>query len=503
MSSWDEGYFTEDGYTYGYYRELSPMFQRFCLIAHGIVPPEYGRESSHIELGFGQGVSAAIHAAATPGKYHGNDFSPSHAAHAIELAKAAGCGADFSDDSFEELLERDDLPRFDTISLHGVWTWVSAKNQELIVRFARRLLKPGGSLYVSYNCLPGWAPDSPLREIFALYDKYLRTGSGAKERMDGAIGFARALFDANPAYRGAAPHIIDRLENATRDKPNYFAHEYLNRDWNLSYFTDVAEKMAEAKLDFACTASPKESLGELSLARSAADFLRTIRHPIAREQARDYFVNRQFRKDIYIRGVRKLSAGESAKKIVSMRYVPAWKGSSTKDVSGGLQHSLTEYLMEDAPSPKSFELYLERHPNMTAKILAEAISILVSRAVIVPCNTEENASHLKGRTDALNAYLCKRAVSAGDLNLLASPVTGGAISIGRIEMSLIPFVKEGIEDPTQLARKAFRTFSSDEGGLFVDGIELRTPEEGLAELKKLVSVFLKDRLPFLRALGIL
>ena len=33
---WNEGYLTGVGYTYGYYRETSPVFQRFCLLLRGL-----------------------------------------------------------------------------------------------------------------------------------------------------------------------------------------------------------------------------------------------------------------------------------------------------------------------------------------------------------------------------------------------------------------------------------------------------------------------------------
>src|SRR3954466_3663092 len=59
---WSEGYFTGVGYTYGYYRETSPVFQRFCLLLRGLEPPSAA--SAHCELGFGQGVSININAAA-------------------------------------------------------------------------------------------------------------------------------------------------------------------------------------------------------------------------------------------------------------------------------------------------------------------------------------------------------------------------------------------------------------------------------------------------------
>ena len=106
MNEWNEGYFTEVAYTYGYYRELNPVFQRFCLILRGFAPPVPSDNSTHCELGYGQGVTANIHAAANPGQYFGTDFNPAHSAHANELCQASGANAQFFDDSFEQLLDR-------------------------------------------------------------------------------------------------------------------------------------------------------------------------------------------------------------------------------------------------------------------------------------------------------------------------------------------------------------------------------------------------------------
>lgn len=122
--AWNEGYFTDVGYTYGYYREINPVFQRYCLLLHGFAASE-NIGAHHCELGFGQGVSVNIHAAANPGHYVATDFNPAHAAHANTLATAAGSQARLYDDSFE-LLAREDLPSFDSISLHGIWTWAAA-----------------------------------------------------------------------------------------------------------------------------------------------------------------------------------------------------------------------------------------------------------------------------------------------------------------------------------------------------------------------------------------
>src|SRR6185436_12341439 len=62
-----------------------------------------------------------------------------------------------------------DLPRFDYIVAHGVYSWIDATGREDVRRFIDRHLAPGGLVYVSYNAMPGWASDLPfqylLREV--------------------------------------------------------------------------------------------------------------------------------------------------------------------------------------------------------------------------------------------------------------------------------------------------------------------------------------------------
>ena len=39
MNSWNEGYFTESTYTYGYYQDINPIWQNFCVLANNFVTP--------------------------------------------------------------------------------------------------------------------------------------------------------------------------------------------------------------------------------------------------------------------------------------------------------------------------------------------------------------------------------------------------------------------------------------------------------------------------------
>ena len=67
---WTEGYVTGIDYTYGYHAELSPARLQFSLLTAGydVSLPAAGA-MSYLELGFGQGLSLTIHAAATGGRF--------------------------------------------------------------------------------------------------------------------------------------------------------------------------------------------------------------------------------------------------------------------------------------------------------------------------------------------------------------------------------------------------------------------------------------------------
>ena len=46
MNDWNEGYFTDTAYTYGYFRDVSPVFQNFCLLASPLTGCGVGADRS-------------------------------------------------------------------------------------------------------------------------------------------------------------------------------------------------------------------------------------------------------------------------------------------------------------------------------------------------------------------------------------------------------------------------------------------------------------------------
>jgi SAM-dependent methyltransferase len=231
MRDRDEGYVTELPYTLGYYPELDPRRARKTLASAGV---EIAPIRRACELGFGRGLSVAIHAVAGDAEWWGNDLLPQHVEEVETLTRGLTDRLHISAETFAEFCTREDLPEFDFIALHGVWSWISENNRQIIKAFIDRKLATGGVLYLSYNTRKAWESVLPLR-------KFLVTEAAKPELA------SRALADRIEAALVAAQQVVARDLLPARDDPAfekhlriirhqakpYLAHEYFNRDWAL------------------------------------------------------------------------------------------------------------------------------------------------------------------------------------------------------------------------------------------------------------------------------
>ncbi len=319
--NWTSGYVSEIDYTYGYYRELNPNNLRLACLSADIAAPSTG-PLRYLELGFGQGLSFNIHAAAFAGEFWGTDFNPTQTANARAFADASGSGAILLDDLFAELAARSDLPEFDIIGLHGIWSWISDDNRRTIVDIIRRKLRVGGIVYNSYNCLPGWAPGMPLRHLMTLHaDLAGSDASGMLGKIEGAVNFAKQVVDSGALYFRANPAVGERLKGLSGQSRKYLAHEFFNRDWEVMPFSDVARWLDDAKVSFVASANLLDHVEAVNLTAEGQKLLASIRNPILRQSVRDYFINQQFRRDVFVKGPRRLSRLNRIEVLKSQSFV--------------------------------------------------------------------------------------------------------------------------------------------------------------------------------------
>jgi SAM-dependent methyltransferase len=514
QTTWGEGYVTDIGYTYGYYRDLSPNFQKFCLLLAGFDSLDFTPDSQHCELGFGQGVSVNIHAATTVGRFFGTDFNPTHAAHANKIASASGHQAQLFDDSFEQLLNRTDLPLFDSISLHGIWSWISTHNQHILLKFLGKYLKPGGVVYISYNCLPGMSATLPLKELFNCYTELGCTETNLLARVSATMNFTQTLFDAEPAYVKASPQIVGKFNDIKTKDPYYLAHEYFNQDWQTFSFFQITRLMNPAKLEYKTTSDLLNLIDSINLTPQATAFLETIENRILREQTKDYFFNRQFRKDLYQRGSLPLTKTQQVNKLKATRFVLLYNPENVaKTVDGHagrfdlrqeIYQPILAELSKDQSSPKTLALLCKQLSHIPYEQILDALVILIALNYVSPCQTEDMVVQVKDSCQRFNQYILDQALDNANITFLASPLTGSGISASRIvQIFLYAYSIERIKDTADLAQYCWAILKA-QNLLVLDNNRqaIQTEEGNLSHLNTLANSFINETLVIMAAHGI-
>jgi SAM-dependent methyltransferase len=510
MTDWTAGYVADIGYTFGYYLELNPSRVKLAFTNVGLVCPEFG---AACELGFGQGVSTNIHAAASITHWSGTDFNPSQAGFAQELAAVAGSDAKLFDQAFDEFSNRCDLPEFDYIGLHGIWSWISDENRAVIVDFIRRKLKVGGVLYISYNTQPGWAAMVPMRDLLTGHAEVMgASGHGIIPRIDAALAFAEKLLATNPSYAKVNPQIAERVKKIKEQNRNYVAHEYFNRDWMPMSFADLGRWLEPAKLEFAASAHYLDYVDAINLSNEQQTLLKEIPDAMFRQTVRDFMVNQQFRKDYWVRGGRKMSTLEQSENIRAQKVILA---SPSSDILLKATGALGEASLSDAVYTPILEALsdhkaksigqleqLLKGRSITFAQITQAILILVGVGHLYAVQDDGIISKTKKRTDKLNAHLIQKARGSSEITYLASPVTGGGIAVGRFQQLFLLAFNLGKKQPAEWAQVAWQMLQAQGQKILKDGKALETPEENVAELTTQAEAFAAKQFPILKALQI-
>ena len=510
MSDWTSGYVADIGYTFGYYTELNPVNARLAFLNAGLVPPS---EGVHCELGFGQGVSVNVHAAAGASTWYGTDFNPAQAGFAQSLAQASGAAAHLVDEAFADFCNRADLPEFDSIGLHGIWSWISDENRAHITSLISRKLKVGGAVYVSYNTQPGWAAMVPMRDLLTEHANTLGApGQGIVGRIDAALAFTDKLFAANPAYARANPLVAERVAKLKEQNRNYLAHEYFNRDWLPMPFSRMAQWLTPTKLEYACSAAILGHIDPLNLSPEQQALLQGVPDPMFRETVRDFCINQQFRKDYWVKGARRLSALERSEALRAYKVVLI---SHRPDMSLKVSGALGESSMSEAIYNPILDLLADHKPRTLLQLelalkdkgvgfaqLVQAVLILTGAGHLAAVQDDATITKARKATDKLNTCLMGKARGGGDISFLASPVTGGAVTVGRFQQLFLMARAQGAKQPADWANTTWVLLQAQGQRILKDGQTLQSAEDNLAELNAQAQAFADKLLPILKALQI-
>ena len=508
MTDWTDGYRADIDYTYGYYSELNPLRAELALLAAGIAPPQ---TAIACELGFGQGLSLNMHAAASGAEWFGTDFNPSQAAFAQHLAKASGAKLSVFDEAFEQFCNRADLPDFDYIGVHGIWSWISDHNRKVMTDFVRRKLKVGGVLYLSYNTMPGWAAMVPVRHILSQHAEVMAApGRGISSRIEAALEFSDKLLALNPAYARLNPAITERLKKIKSQNRHYVAHEYFNQEWQPMAFADLAGWLEPAKLSYACSANPLDNVDAVNLTRDAQAFLKDIPDPMFRETTRDFIVNQQFRRDYWMKGVRRLPMLEQAEALRRLRLILL---TPRADVTLKAPGAMGEATMSETIYPAILDVLADHKAHSVADIekavksksvtlpqLIEAVMVLTGKGDAVLVQDEKAAAAARKTSHALNKHLTGMARGSATIGYLASPLIGGGAAVERLHQLFLLAIAGGATAPADWAKAAWVLLGNQGQRVMKDGKALEGDAANLAEIDARAKDFAQKRLPLLKTL---
>jgi hypothetical protein len=389
-------------------------------------------------------VTTVVMAATHPhGRVIGIDALPEHIDHGRRLAAEAGVenatfhAADFSADDL-------DLPQFDYIVAHGVYSWVDAESQAGLRRFIDRHLLRGGLVYLSYNAMPGWAADLPFQRLLVALgqsipgDSATRFSAGAKLVHTLAAAGATSL---------AASGIASQLEEVEANHPiAYLAHEYMGTNWQPLFVTEVREAMAAIGLEPAGSATLIENFDSFALRRHEREALGLFEDPTLRELARDFLMHQRFRRDVYSRDGCLLDDNERLDRLLAMRYAlvrPAEKVEYDTRATGAGR------LAFDNTIARGIVAALAGGPQRLLDMAPAGISMqdLLANLIVLCCaGAVRPVEPRDASVAALNQVIWRRVDGPEEIDHIALPC-GTAI---RAEPALLRALRDGnhITDPT-------------------------------------------------------
>lgn len=508
MRVWSHGYNVEVPYTYGYYKETSPLWIRWATYLGGKKPPKE-QNLRVLELGCGQGFGLCVHASAYPNmEFVGIDFNPSHISHAEELARLTGLtNVKFIEGDFLELKNHfpPELGKFHYVIIHGIWTWIDKPVREAVVEILKNVVLPGGLVYISYNSMPGWMPGTLVRELLLNY--YRMTQKPAIQAVNEGLEILKKLQELNALIFRVYPNLQNRLEMAMKHDRHYVVHEYINECHKLYWVYEVIEEVMPAKLYYAASANLPDNYLPALLPDNIREYINSFPHPVFRLFLIDLFINQAFRRDIYQKGEVRPFPIEQLKEIRKIRFLTAEEIPEQFKFQIGIgeiegKREVYEPLMQTMLSEiRSVEELLKVPPFNQRGIpgLVQALTLLLSKEMIYPYNENNDITY----TQRFNYNIIKLVSEGRPYNFLTSPISGLGVMVTPVEMILLNTLITGSTSLEDLSTKALNNLKQLGRNLIKEGKPIENPVEEFEEMKRVAQEFLTKKIPKLKALKVI
>lgn len=465
----DRNFDSELEYTFGYFSFLKPDSLLLTCLLQGIRPPaditrldDAAHGLTYCDLGCGQGVTLNVLAAADEGgRYYGVDYNPAQIGNARALAEGAGNrNIEFIEDSFANLHQRE-LPDFDFIVLHGIYSWISPALRQDIVDFIQRKLKPGGICFVSYNCSIARGSDHAFRQL--LQACLRRESSPSPEAIAKSLAVADEVAARGARYFSQNAGTVSRLEDAKQRSPTYVFHEYFNPHWTPFFFDEVAADMAKADLTFIGSANMASNNPDLAIPSTLRGVFESMPTIADQELLKGIWANHTFRRDLYVKGApSQVSLDEQVAALKALYFGlsrPRAECSLKVAVPAGVANlpdkPFTALLDALAKSPVSGEELRRLLPEGAVgdRDFIRALIILFGAEYLELRTSPMALTTVKPRFDRLNAAIARCVAKGQDLFIAGTAKNRSAVKMGAMSYFLYRAHQTG---PENRVSKAYR-----------------------------------------------
>jgi len=501
-------YVTDVTYTMNYKLELNPLNIQFNFLCAGLRPPEI---KTACELGFGQGLTINFHASGSNIRWYGNDFNHKHYLFADELAKASKSDCVLTPESFQDFCNRADLPNFDFIGLHGIWSWINDENRDIILDFIKKKLNPKGVAYISYNAFPGLIDTLPIKKLLSDYYNELPEEQDTTEKVVQSIQFLDGFFDLNPEIIRSFPNLTKKLALIKTQPKHYLAHEYFNKHWRPFYFTEIHALLEPLGLTYAAPAYLIDLFKNLYLTDEQHQFIEETESAKNKQNFIDKIINRQFRAEYWVKELEPLEEDEyhtlianigllAIKPVENVEFVFA-----TYTGQAEVNTKVAKCILEElaAFEVKTIGDIHRAHQDKDISLndIATIAALLVYKKDIALVQNSDQSLEIEYKCKNINTFIMARSILSDDINFMVSPKTGSGFFVNNIEQLYILARTRGLKTPEEWVKFAWDVNLWRSGHILDDkaGSTFPTDLNGTEMIEHSID-WEKNRLPILKAL---
>lgn len=172
-------------------------------------------------------------------------------------------------------------------------------------------------------------------------------------------------------------------------------------------------------------------------------------------------------------------------------------------MSEAVYNPLLDYLADHKPRSLTQIEQALKDQNLSFGQIMQAIMVLSGAGYLAPVQDDGVIAKSRKYADKINVHLMAKARASGEVVYLASPVTGGGITVGRFPQLFLHFLSLGKKQPSDWAALTWQIIKAQSQKLIKDGKTLETDEENLAELTDQATKFAEKQLPLFKAMQII